>query len=208
MINSNIEKRQNRNSQFDNKLEEVNTEEQFYRNVPEVGALISVQGAPFIGNGYEFVQLANVDQIPKLDNGYQVSYDGHNTDVSHAQGLTVVEQIIGNDNAINQGSLSVYDGSLFYFKGQAVYTVTISFNALAASITAHANLFFGNSGIAYNQYATLINFAFQANVGHAYSATFQIIGDESTENDGLYLYIFPSTTGKLWNAKFTIQRNF
>jgi hypothetical protein len=202
-----IEQRRNVNSQFDNQLEQVNTEEEFFRNVPEVGALISVQGAPFYGNGQEWKQLAFNDDIPTFANGYQVSYDTEHINEETAQILTTASQVIENDNQNAIGSLGIYNGARFRFRKGVIYTVTISFTAKVSTNNAHAELYFSFDGIPYNGDADVLTFVKGNNVYHQFSRTYQIVGDEDTES-GILLYIKPSHEGKIRNAKYTIQQAF
>jgi esterase/lipase superfamily enzyme len=207
MINQNIEERQTRNSQFDNQLEQVNTEEQFFTNVPEVGALISVQGSPFIGDGEGWVQLATMNDIPTYQNGYQVAYDTDHTNTNNAQNINAVEQVVMNNVGTSLGTMGCYDGRQFFFREGTIYTVTLSFTSLVTTNNAHAQLFFGYSGIPYNGDSDVLIYAKGNGVAHEFTRTFQIVGDSSTA-EGIKLYIFPSHAGKVWGAKFTIQQAF
>lgn len=206
MINSNIETRQRRNSQFDNQLEEFNTESEF-NAVPELGAIIWAQGDTYVGDGTEWQRLAKANEIPTFSNGYQVAYDDRHASYASAQILTNVEQEVENNVATSFGNLGIYDGTKFYFQNRTIYTVSISFTAQMSTNNAHANLFFGYSGIPYNGDANILYFAKGKDVDHYFTMTYQIVGDDSTAN-GIKLYIHPSHGGRLWNAKFTIQQAF
>lgn len=204
-----IEERRTINSQFDNQLEEFNTDSEYQKAVPEVGAIIYANGYPFYGDGNQWNQLAKLTDIPIGSNaGYQVAEDTTYTNVNNAQTLTAVEEIIYNDNGNRLGNLSEYNGDKFYFRNEVIYTVTISFTAQVSANNQHAQLFFGTSGIPYNGYSDVLYFAKGNNVAHSFSRTYQIVGDDATEQGGINLYLFPSHAGKMWNAKFTIQRAF
>lgn len=206
MINQNIETRQRRNSQFDNQLEEFNSQSE-YNAVPELGAIIWAQGDTYVGDGTEWQRLAKANEIPTFANGYQVAYDDRHTNSTNAQIISEVEQEVENNVATSNGSLSVYDGTKFYFRSRTIYTVTISFTSLVTANNAHATLFFGYSGIPYNGDSDVLYYAKGNGVAHQFTRTYQIVGDSSTES-GIKLYIYPSKGGKLWGAKFTIQQAF
>jgi len=199
-----IEERNTRNSQFDNVLENFKSEND-YNAVPEEGAIIYSDERIYYANGNEFLQIANSSEIPF--SGYQVVQDDEHINFSTAQSLTAVEQVIENNEGILLGTLNEFNNNKFYFQNGVLYTISISFAYQTTSVNTHANIFFGTSGIPYNGYSNVVNFPLQANAPHLFTQTFQILGDESTEN-GIELYIYPSATAKLWDARFTISRAF
>jgi hypothetical protein len=198
-----IEERNSRNSFFDTEIKEYT-----HGSVPEEGALMFSHGTLFYGNGTEFKPVANANYVPY--SGYQILYDGVYLSETFPQDLSVGAQKIVNSASTNVGNMNDYnaEAEVFYFRQDVIYNVTINFNAKASSITTHAQIYFGflNNGVIYNQNAVLLNFAFQTNVAHAYSATFQIVGNHDTAFNGISLFINPSASAKLWNAKYTIQR--
>jgi hypothetical protein len=196
-----IEERNTRNSQFDTQIKEYSS-----AAVPEAGGLMFGMGTLFYGDGYDFIPVANANNVPS--NAWGKFYDKTYSSTS-PQNLSVGAQKIVNNGGIVEGTLNDYNNNdqKFYFAKDKIYNVTINFTAKASSVTTHAQIFFGiNSSQLYDQNSVLLNFAFQANVDHDYSATFQIVGNLSTEEDGLELFINPSATARLYGAKFTIQR--
>lgn len=205
-----IEERNNRNSQFDNQLEFINTPSEV-NAVPEKGAIVYTEfGNPavFFGDGENWVQLATTNDIPTFTNGFQVAYDDQYTNVNNAQNITAVEQVLKNNLAVSNGGIAVYNNGKFYFRADTIYTVTISFTCQVSNNNGHAELFFGYSGIPYDGNSEVFNFPQGNNVAHKFTKTFQIVGDATSAELGISLYLFPSHAGKLWGAKFTIQQAF
>jgi hypothetical protein len=205
-----IEERNTRNSQFDNQLEFINTASE-ENAVPEKGAIVYTEfGNPavFFGDGENWIQLATTNDIPTFNNGFQVAYDGQHTNVSNSQNITAVEQVLKNNVATSNGTLSVYNNDKFYFRADTIYTVTISFTSSLSVNNGHAQLFFGYSGIPYDGNAEVFDYSKGNNVAHQFTKTFQIVGDATSAESGISLYLFPSHSGKLWGAKFTIQKAF
>ena len=210
-MNQNIETRNRRNSQFDNVLEEFNSDSEYNSAVPEVGAIIYANGYPFYGDGQNWNQLAKISDIPEGSKGaYAYVEEGYFISPSVTQNLTAIENQIFNDASTALGTLGDYNGaeSKFYLRRDVMYIITISFASSMSSANAHAELFFGTSGIPFRRYSDLLSYPKGKDVFHTYSRTFQIVGDSGTEENGLILYIKPSTSGKLYGASYSIQRAF
>lgn len=202
-----IEERRTINSQFDNQLEEFNTGSEYERAVPEKGAIIYANGYPYYGDGETWNRLAKSSDIPTGNAGFQFVSDTRFTDTNNAQILTAVEQIIKNNSGNTVGTLNEFENDKFYLQRDVMYIITISFTSSVSANNQHAQLFFGYSGIPYNGYSDVLPYVKGNNVAHAFSRTYQILGDSSTA-EGINLYLFPSHAGKLWGAQFTIQRAF
>ena len=202
------ERRRIRNSQFDNVLENFDVFSGFGTAVPEKGAIVYSEGRVYYGDGVEFLQLANSTDLPTGNLGYQFVTDGEHTNVDNAQNITAVAQIILNNSATSKGTLTEFNSNKFYLRDEVMYIITISFTAQVSANNQHAQLFFGYSGLPANGYSDVLPFVKGNNVAHAFSRTYQILGDASTESDGISLYLFPSHAGKLWGSQFTIQRAF
>jgi len=208
-MNQNIETRNRRNSQFDNQLEKFDSEND-YNAVPEEGAIIYAGGRAYYGNGEEFIELANSYDIPTFENGYCRIEDTSHTNVGNSQTLVVSENRITNNARNITGELLVYDepSNAFILRDGAIYTISISFTARVSANNAHAQVFLGASGLAWYGLSNIISFPKGNNVAHEFYLTFQVVGDGATASTGIIPYIFPSHSGNLWNAKFTIQRAF
>lgn len=204
-----IEQRRTVNSQFDNQLEEFNSYSD-YLSVPEKGAIIYSNGRAFYGNGESWIELANINDIPEAANGYCLVEDTEHSNVGNAQSLIVTENKIANDGKSITGSLECWDAlaNAFILRSQVIYTVSISFTALVTANNQHAQVFLGGGGLPWYGLSTIITFPKGNNVAHEFYFTFQIVGDDTTATTGIIPYIHPSHDGKLWNAKFTVQRAF
>lgn len=208
-MNQNIETRNRRNSQFDNQLEKF-SDENDYNAVPEEGAIIYAGGRAYYGNGEEFIELANSYDIPTLEQGYNRIEDTRYNSVNNSQALSVSENRIENNAGSIEGDLGVYDSgaNAFILQDRVIYTISISFTAQVSANNAHAQIFLGASGLSWYGLSNIISFPKGNNVAHEFYLTFQVVGDGTTASTGIIPYIFPSHSGKLWNAKFTIQRAF
>ena len=207
-IQNNIENRNTRNSFF--KVEIENTETQFnFDAVPEIGAVVYADKHAFIGNGQEWKQLANTEDIPvippTINVGFQVAIDTHYTSQANGKTIGILEELIPNDAGTEYGNIRVYSGSKFYFERNLMYTVSISFSASVNANNQHAELFFGTSGITWNGYKDILFFPKGNGVAHTFTRTYQILGDAFSQDNGVNVYIFPSKDGKIWGAQFSIQ---
>lgn len=205
-----IEERRTINSQFDNQLEEFNTGSEYERAVPEKGAIIYVDGYAYYGDGNQWNQLAKLTDLPTFENGYNRIEDTRYNSVGNSQTLAVSENRITNNAGSVTGDLGVYDepSNAFILRDRVIYTISISFTARVSANNAHAQVFLGSSGLAWYGLSNIISFPKGNNVAHEFYLTFQVVGDGATASTGIIPYIFPSHSGNLWNAKFTIQRAF
>lgn len=206
-----IQERRNVNSQFDNVLEEFNSDSEYQRAVPEKGAIIYANGLPYYGDGTSWQQIARLADIPEAGKGaYAEVTEGYYVSPTINQTLTAVENQIFNDASTASGNLGDYNGadSIFYLQRDVAYIITISFQSLVTANNGHAELFFGNMGIPYKSYSDVLAYPKGKDQWHKYTRTFQIVGDSGTESTGLKLYIKPNVNGKLYGASYVIQRAF
>lgn len=207
-MNQNIETRNVRNSQFDNQLENFNSEND-YNAVPEEGAIIYSNGRAYYGNGEEFLELANSEDLPRTQSGYQLIAD---TQYSSGSPLTFTASpfVIKNNAGVDlQNNLICFTNNILYLELNRIFTISVSFTANVSSNNQHADLYFGDAstGALVNGYSDVISFVKGNGVNHKFTKTFQIVGTEATANTGIKVYLSPSHEGSIFGAEFIVNRS-
>jgi len=203
-----IEERRTINSQFDNQLENFNSEND-YNAVPEKGAIVYSEGRVYYGDGVEFLQLANSTEIPSTQSGYELIADTQYTSGSPLT-FTASPFVITNNAGVNiQNNLICFDNNIIKLERTRIFTISVSFTANVSSNNQHADLYFGDAvtGAIVNGYSDILPFVKGNGVNHKFTKTFQIVGTEATATKGIQVYLSPTHAGSIFGAEFIVNRS-
>jgi len=203
------ERRRIRNSQFDNVLENFDIFSGFGNAVPEKGAIVYSEGRVYYGDGLDFLQLANSNEVPSTQSGYELIADTQYTSGSPLT-FTASPFVITNNAGVNiQNNLTCFDNNIIKLEATRIFTISVSFTANVSANNQHADLYFGDAvtGAIVNGYSDVLPFVKGNGVNHKFTKTFQIVGTLDTENTGIKIYLSPSHAGSIFNVEFIINRS-